>query len=74
VSNRGESPRDLLPRLFDPFVEAPNSGRHGLGLGLYIVQQIARAHGGKVSAESSNGTTTMKVALPRRAQSRSNPL
>jgi signal transduction histidine kinase len=74
VSNRGEIPRDLLPRLFDPFVEAPNSGRHGLGLGLYIVQQIARAHGGKVSAESSNGTTTMKVALPRRAQSRSNPL
>ena len=27
-------PCHILPRLFDPFVEAPNSGRQGLGLGL----------------------------------------
>ena len=72
VSNRGEIPSDVLPRLFDPFVETPTTGRHGLGLGLYIVQQIAQAHGGKVQGESSNGMTTMKVTLPRAAQSRSN--
>jgi signal transduction histidine kinase len=72
VSNRGEIPGDVLPRLFDPFVETPTTGRHGLGLGLYIVQQIAQAHGGTVQGESSNGMTTIKVTLPRGAQSRSN--
>jgi len=68
VGNRGEIPPDVVPRLFDPFVsDPPDSGRSGLGLGLYIVQQIAHAHGGEVRAESSNGTTTFLVRLPRRA-------
>src|SRR5262249_26081220 len=74
VSNRGEIPGDILPRLFDPFVSdaPPNIARNGLGLGLYIVQQIAHAHGGTARAESSNGMTTMTVTLPRRARARSN--
>ena len=68
VSNRGEIPSDILPHLFDPFVpDAPNTVRDGLGLGLYIVQQIAEAHGGSVRGESSNGATAMTVTLPRRA-------
>lgn len=69
VSNRGEIPRDVLPRLFDPFVgDEPTRKRNGLGLGLYIVQQIAQAHGGSARADSAHGTTTMTVGLPRVAR------
>ena len=41
--------------------------RGGAGLGLYIVDQIARAHGGGVVAEASGGRTVFTVRLPRRA-------
>jgi signal transduction histidine kinase len=69
VSNRGEIPTDVLPHLFDPFVlGAADTRRDGLGLGLYIVQQIARGHGGTVAAESINDATTIAVTLPRRAR------
>jgi len=71
VGNHGEIPLDVLPHLFDPFVsDQPNGGRRGLGLGLYIAQQIARAHGGDVRAASSKGETTFLVRLPRRACAR----
>ena len=39
----------------------------GTGLGLYIVDQIARAHGGGVAAEARGGRTVFTVRLPRRA-------
>ena len=44
-----------LDRIFDRFVQAvddPVHGHAGLGLGLYVARQIARAHGGHVWAES----------------------
>lgn len=69
VCNSGDIPPDVLPRLFDAFsAETADRPRKGLGLGLYIVQQIAYAHGGDVSAQSADGTTTIRVRLPRRAQ------
>ena len=37
----------------------------GLGLGLYIAQQIALAHGGAIAVESAEGRTTFSVTLPR---------
>ena len=48
VENTGTIPPELLPQLFDPFRGAQRqTGRtEGLGLGLYIVQQIVVAHGG----------------------------
>ena len=52
-----------LRRIFEPFRCGKEST--GLGLGLYIVQQIARGHGGSVSARSESGRTTFSVALPR---------
>jgi len=68
VINQGEiDPRDL-PGLFEPFVSRrAGLQREGLGLGLYIVRQIARAHGGDVRAESASGQgTRLVVTLPRR--------
>lgn len=69
VHNEGPPiPAELLPRIFDPFKRAgpDGGGRRGLGLGLYIVQQIVLAHGGSICAESSEaGGTTFSVRLPR---------
>lgn len=49
----------LLPRLFDPMVrgDAPATGR-SVGLGLFIVREIARAHGGHVDVASAAGEGT----------------
>ncbi|WP_225414157.1 hybrid sensor histidine kinase/response regulator [Stigmatella hybrida] len=71
VHNRGPViPSDLRQVLFNPFKQ----GRHtqhraaggGLGLGLYIVDQIVRSHGGEVSVQSTAPEgTTLRVTLPR---------
>jgi CheY-like chemotaxis protein len=56
VTDDGEGiDRDLLPRLFDLFVQGRRSGQHtygGLGLGLAIVRSLAELHGGRVEARS----------------------
>jgi two-component system, sensor histidine kinase and response regulator len=69
VSNAGVIPPELLPRVFDPFRrEERQPGRQdGLGLGLYIVQQIALAHGGTITVESAAERTAFCVTLPREA-------
>ena len=61
---------DDLQALFEPLrrgnaepTEGPED-RANLGLGLFIVQQIAKAHGGDVHASSSDGKTTFVVNLP----------
>ena len=42
------------------------SGRRGLGLGLYITEQIIRAHGGRIEvASTAERGTTFSVVLPR---------
>ncbi|WP_426753418.1 hybrid sensor histidine kinase/response regulator [Myxococcus sp. Y35] len=69
VSNVGVIPTELQPFLFDPFRRGNQQrGRTGgLGLGLYIVQQIVQAHHGSVEVESGSGRyTTFRVVLPRR--------
>lgn len=70
VRNQGELSAEAISRVFDPFVSmaSTRAGRRGLGLGLYIVREIARAHGGAVEASSDDGTTAFRVVLPRRAQ------
>lgn len=46
-------PEELLPSLFDPFTRADRSrASKGHGLGLMIVAQVARLHGGSVSARN----------------------
>lgn len=58
----------MLPTIFDPF---RSRQRHdvarspGLGLGLFISRQIAKAHGGDVNVESTQADGTMfTVRLP----------
>jgi len=69
VANAGRIPAELLPSLFDPFRGGERTrGRHqGLGLGLYIVQQIVQAHGGEVAVEvdEAGNRTVFTVTLPR---------
>jgi signal transduction histidine kinase len=58
---------DLRPVLFEPFSRGDTSP-HGLGLGLFIVKEIALAHGGTVDVESSAETgTVFTLVLPRAA-------
>jgi signal transduction histidine kinase len=68
VENTGSIPPELLPQLFDPFRGTQRqAGRsEGLGLGLYIVQQIVLAHGGSVDVQSGEDNRTMfVVTIPR---------
>lgn len=71
VHNEGTIPGEILPRIFEPF----RSGRHygnrgdGLGLGLFIAQAIARAHGGGLEVDSSGGVTMFRLVLPRHTPS-----
>jgi sigma-B regulation protein RsbU (phosphoserine phosphatase) len=68
VSNAGTPiPASLLPSLFEPFRRGRDAKQTngGLGLGLFIVKEIARAHGGTVSAQSDMDATVFRVSLPR---------
>jgi sigma-B regulation protein RsbU (phosphoserine phosphatase) len=61
VHNEGPAiPTELLPTLFDPMVrgQTEDTGVRNVGLGLFIVQAIAHAHGGEVSVESAAGAGT----------------
>jgi phosphoserine phosphatase RsbU/P len=67
VHNRGPviAPEDL-PRIFDAMTRGDASGvAQGVGLGLFIVREIAREHGGGASARSSKlDGTVVSVTLP----------
>ncbi|HEY1100038.1 MAG TPA: hybrid sensor histidine kinase/response regulator [Myxococcota bacterium] len=65
IENDGTVPADDLPRLFDPF-KGSKGKTPGLGLGLFIVDQIVKAHRGGVVATSANGRTRFTVTVPRR--------
>ena len=68
VRNQGPPiPSELLPSIFDPFRRGPSRARaEGLGLGLFIVSEIVRAHGGEVSVQSNDESTTFFVELSRK--------
>lgn len=67
VKNHGTVPPELLPHVFEPFRRDSNSRREGLGLGLFIVHQLVRAHGGEIEIASADEHTTVRVRLPRQA-------
>ncbi|WP_437952058.1 ATP-binding protein [Sorangium sp. So ce296] len=58
--------QEYIARIFGRFERAaPTSSYGGLGVGLYIVDQILRAHGGSIQVESAPGMgARFQVALP----------
>ena len=77
VKNRGPViPPERVASLFEPFTRGATDAEagdgegvrpRGLGLGLYIVQEIVDAHGGTISVDSSRERgTTFLVRLPCR--------
>jgi two-component system, sensor histidine kinase and response regulator len=70
VHNEGAIGAAQPNELFDPFRSfgQPRSRSGGLGLGLFIVREIVKAHGGTVEVVSSEAAGTSFIArLPRRA-------
>jgi signal transduction histidine kinase len=66
VANAAEPiPAATLQRLFHPFSRAEaNQSQQGLGLGLYIASEIAKAHGGTLEAASTVEETRFTFSMP----------
>lgn len=69
VDNDSEPiPAEVLQNLFEPVrrysTAAGGAGRH-LGLGLFIVREIARAHGGDVAVSMAQRRVSIKMLLPK---------
>lgn len=55
---------ELRARIFDPFYTTKGTGR-GTGLGLVVVRQVTREHGGDIEVESERGKgTRFRLKLP----------
>jgi signal transduction histidine kinase len=66
VTNAGEPiPEALLGRIFEPFSRGTvQPSREGMGLGLYISNQIAAAHGGTLQVASGPRETRFTFRMP----------
>jgi len=77
VEDNGEGiPTDVMPHIFDLFVQGPRSlarSEGGLGVGLNVVRNLVHMHGGKVEASSAGAgrgsrfTVTLPVTPKQRA-------
>jgi signal transduction histidine kinase len=71
VTNKVERPvpADQLPLLFEPLhrqaSQVSGAVRTNLGLGLFIVREIASAHGGSATAVQSDNDISFVVAAPK---------
>ncbi len=67
-------PPEVLERMFQPFARMdPHKGRKGLGLGLYIASEIAKAHGGTLAVASTGGMTRFTFEMPAAAAEQRQP-
>jgi len=82
VSNAGKPiTASALQVIFEPLVQAPNApdepherSKTSLGLGLFIVREIVRGHGGEVTVESSTEAgTVFTMTLPRQTETAAAP-
>ncbi|MFT4075351.1 MAG: GAF domain-containing sensor histidine kinase [Asticcacaulis sp.] len=67
VANGGRPiPESAMARLFQPFVRGGGGETQpqGLGLGLYIASEIARAHGGALQVVSNTSETRFTLKIP----------
>jgi two-component system, OmpR family, sensor histidine kinase BaeS len=60
-------PAEDLPRIFGRFWRGPSAAQiSGSGIGLAVAAELARAHGGELTATSTEGAgTTMTLTVPR---------
>jgi signal transduction histidine kinase len=70
VTNAGPPvPTARMDTLFDPLRRGTKRASHdesvSLGLGLFLVREVALAHGGRVDATSVDGMTSFVIMLPR---------
>ena len=79
VSVKNEGPpiaKSTLDSMFEPLVRGAeaNEAGYNLGLGLYIVREIAHAHGGTATVKSDAGSgTVFTLRMPRDASSAATP-
>jgi signal transduction histidine kinase len=72
VKNSGPAiKKEILNQIFDPLKRGLRQGDRdvsgaGLGLGLHLEREVARAHGGEVTVRSDDAETVFTVRLPRR--------
>ncbi|MDB5121558.1 MAG: histidine kinase [Sphingobacteriales bacterium] len=60
-------PPTVMDRMFKPFSRGEvKPGQQGLGLGLYIASEIARAHGGTLDMASTDQETKFTLVIPQR--------
>lgn len=66
VANGGDAiDQTKLERLFQPFVRGDlGTGQAGLGLGLHIASEIAKAHGGELAVTSNPNETRFTFTMP----------
>ena len=56
---------DAMARLFQPFFRGEvRANQQGLGLGLHIASEIARAHGGQITVSSTDQETRFTFVMP----------
>jgi sigma-B regulation protein RsbU (phosphoserine phosphatase) len=71
VINGGDPiPEGVRPQLFQPFFRGEvRPSRNGLGLGLFIASEIAKAHDGSLEVSSNADETRFAFTMPRAPQS-----
>ncbi|MFY3133118.1 ATP-binding protein [Achromobacter ruhlandii] len=69
VANHGAPiPDEVMAHLFSPFKPeslGQSRNRNGLGLGLYIAEQVVRDHQGEIAVDCRDGLVIFTVTLPR---------
>ncbi|MXP42821.1 PAS domain-containing protein [Altererythrobacter soli] len=70
IANGGEAiPENVREHLFQPFFRGQaRESKQGLGLGLFIVKEIAKAHGGTMEVTSTDEETRFTFTMPREAK------
>ena len=58
-------PKQMMDKLFEPFITGGKTG--GTGLGLAIARQFVEAHKGRIEVESSDSGTCFTISIPAKS-------